>query len=1000
MRKVRGTPMWIGLLGPLQVRVDGAAVAVPAAKQRAVLAVLAVRAGERVPAAELAETVWDGAPPERAADTIRNYVKRLRLGPAGSRIVTCRPSGYRLEVSEDELDLRVFTRLCRDGGVAARTGDWSAAFGNLGQALGLWRGTPFADAGCERLHREQVPPLSELRLQAAEWRAESGMALGRHAELVGELAGWCAEEPLRERFAALSMLALYRSGRQADALAAYRQARRMLVDELGVEPGEELRRLHQQVLARDPALAAPTERAAALVEGRTDSAPVAPAGTPHAERAVPRQLPAAVAGFAGRLGELGMLASLAERAASGVGGTVVISAIGGTAGVGKTALAVHVAHLVAGLFPDGQLYADLRGFSPSGKPVPPARVIRGFLDALGVAPQAVPADADAQAALYRTALAGRRMLVVLDNARDAAQVRPLLPGSADCLVVVTSRNQLTGLAAVEGARLLPLGLLTDQEARELLAGRLGTRRVEAEPAAVDEVIRLCARLPLALAITAARAAARPVQPLAALAAELRAVGGTLNALDAGEPAASVRVVFSWSYEQLSPAAARLFRLLGIHPGPDISASAVASLVGVEPAQARHLLAELTSFHLVAEHAPGRYAFHDLLRAYAGEQAGAVDSEHVRRAATGRVLDHYLHTAYAAAVLLNPSRKSLSIPPPEPGVVSGSLADHRQVLGWFEAEHHVLLAAAAVAAETGFDRHAWQLPWIIWDYLDNQGHWQELAAIERSALDAAVRLGDVGGQAAAHRALAGAYNQFARYDLARSHLAESLKLYRRAGDQAGQADAHLTLGWMLACQERYADALGHCEQALGLLQEIGDQAGLARALHLTGRCCAHLGRHQQARASCQQALAVLRELGHRPYEAEAWHSLGVVEHQCGDHFAAAACHQRALGLFRELGDRHTQARVLAHLGDALQAGGQTRAACRAWHEAVEILDALHHPDVGQIRARLRKDGPDDPGPAARDGRGVSEDSGSVGGAGTVWDVVGRRSSSGGANEAIW
>ncbi|HKF75035.1 MAG TPA: tetratricopeptide repeat protein, partial [Candidatus Dormibacteraeota bacterium] len=527
---------------------------------------------------------------------------------------------------------------------------------------------------------------------------------------------------------------------------------------------------------------------------------------------------------------------------------------------------------------------------------------------------------------------------------------------------------LTGLAVTGDARLLTLGLLTRQEARELLAGRLGTERVAAEPEAVDELITLCARLSLALAITAALAATRPAHPLADLAAELRTVGGPLDALDAGEPTASARAVFSWSYEQLSPAAAGLFRLLGCHPGPDISAPAAASLAGVPPAQARQLLAELARAHLIAEHAPGRYAFHDLLRAYAAERARAVDGHPACRAATGRVLDHYLHTAYAAAVLLNPSRTSLSIAPPEPGVASEHPPGHRQARAWLEAEHHVLLAAAALAAETGFDRHAWQLPWIIWDYLDNGGHWQELAAVQRSALDAAARLGDADGQAAAHRALAGAYHQFARYDVARGHLADSLRLYRRAGDRAGQVDAHLTLGWMSACQERYADALRHCEEALGLLQEIGDQAWQARALHLIGRCCAHLGRHQQARESCQQALALLRERGHRPYEAETWHSLGEAEHQSGDHAAAVACHQRALSLFRELGDRHTQARVLTHLGDARHAAGQSQAARGAWREAAAILDALHHPDAGQLRARLLEHGPDEtparqPGTAA-------------------------------------
>jgi len=942
--------MWIGLLGPLRVRVDGAAAAVSAARQRAVLAVLAVRAGEPVSADELADTLWDGMPPDRAADTIRNYMKRLRLrlGPGGRRIVTCWPSGYRLEVAEDELDLRLFTRLCREGGSAVRAGDWSAAFGGLGRALGLWRGMPFADTGCERLQREQVPPLSELRLQAAEWRAEAGLALGRDTELVSELSAWCAAEPLRERFAVLRMLALYRTGRQADALAAYRQVHDMLVDELGVEPGAELKRLHQQILAHDPALT-PSERDIVPVPEATAELPVRPHG--GVDGVMPRQLPAAVAGFAGRSAELEVLTGLAEQAVSRAGAAVVISAIGGAAGVGKTALAVHFGHQVARRFPDGQLYADLRGFSPAGQPVPPARVIRGFLQALGVAPQAVPADADAQAGLYRSMMAGQRMLVVLDNARDAAHVRPLLPGSAGCLVVVTSRSQLTGLAATEDARLVALGLLTEHEARELLAGRIGSTRAEAEPGAVDDLIRLCARLPLALAITAARAGARPAHPLAGLAAELRAAGGPLDALDAGEPAASVRAVFSWSYDQLSPAAARLFRLLGVHPGPDISASAAASLARVEPGLAGELLTELAGFHLIAEHTPGRYAFHDLLRAYASEQARAVDSDSVRRSATGRVLDHYLHAAYAAAVLLNPSRTALGLAPPEPGVVSEHLPDHRQALAWLEAEHHVLLAAAVLAAETGFDRHAWQLPWIIWDYLFNRGHWHELAAIARSALDAAERLGDVAGQAAAHRALAGAYHQFAKYDTAHEHLADSLRLYRQAGHEAGQVDAHLTLGWMFARQERYADALGHCEQALGLLQGIGDRAWQARALHLSGRCCAHLGRYQQARASCRQALALLREVGHRPYEAETWHSLGEAEHHSGDHAAAIACYQRALRLFRELGDCHTQAVVLAHLGDAQQAAGQTQAARGAWHQAVVMLDVLHHPDAGQVRARL-------------------------------------------------
>jgi tetratricopeptide (TPR) repeat protein len=470
---------------------------------------------------------------------------------------------------------------------------------------------------------------------------------------------------------------------------------------------------------------------------------------------------------------------------------------------------------------------------------------------------------------------------------------------------------------------------------------------------VTELIGLCARLPLALAITAARAAARPEHPLEALAAELRAAGGPLDALDAGEPTASVRAVFSWSYRQLSPAAARLFRLLGIHPGPDISAPAAASLAGVEPAQARHLLAELARAHLVAEHAIGRYAFHDLLRAYAAEQARALDGDAARRAAVGRALDHYLHTAHAAAVLVNPSHTSLRIAPPEPGVTSEHLVGQRQALAWFEAEHHVLLAAA-LAAGTGFERHAWQLPLAIGDYLDAGGHWHELAAVARNGLDAATRLGEVGGQAAAHRVLAGAHAQLARYDLAHAHLADSLELYRRLGDQAGQAIVHRTVAWVSDLQERYAETLGHCERALVLFQAVGDQVEQARTLATIGWCHAHLGGHREAREFCQRALALLRERGHRLYQAGIWDTLGYVEHQSGDHVAAVACYERALAMFRDFGDRYCQATVLAHLGDTRHAAGQSQEARRAWQEAVAILDALHHPYAGTVRARLRQD----------------------------------------------
>jgi hypothetical protein len=439
---------------------------------------------------------------------------------------------------------------------------------------------------------------------------------------------------------------------------------------------------------------------------------------------------------------------------------VVISAIDGTAGIGKTALAVHWAHRVAGQFPDGQLYVNLRGFDPDGPVLTPDKAIRGFLDALQVDPHRVPSTLDAQAALFRSLLTGRRMLIVLDNARDSDQVRHLLPGTRGCLVLVTSRNLLTGLLATHGAHPLTLDLLSDGEARDLLIQRLGAARVTAEPEAVDQLVATCARLPLALAIVAARAQ-RTGFALAALAAELRDAGHGLDALDTGDPASQVRAVFSWSYTTLSAPAARLFRLLGLHPGPDIDAAAAAGLTARPLPETRRLLTELTRVNLLTEHLPGRYTFHDLLRAYATEQTHAVDTDHQRRAATTRLLDHYLHTSNMAERLLNPTKEAVDLLPAQPGVTPHQLADRQQALDWFTIERPVLLAAVEHAAATGLDTHAWQLPWTMWTFLNRQGHWHDWAAAGRVAVAAAKRVADLPTQARAHRALADAYTPMGR-----------------------------------------------------------------------------------------------------------------------------------------------------------------------------------------------------------------------------------------------
>jgi DNA-binding SARP family transcriptional activator len=614
--------MQYGVLGPLLVRSQGQVLEVPAAKQRIVLARLLTRPNQLVPSETLAEAVWDGTSPDRATSTLRAYVMRLRhtLGPvAGGRIVT-RPPGYLINVGHDELDLLRFDTLCREGRTAVGIGRWQRARSLFAQALALWRGSPLVDVPSQLLCHLEVPRLEQLRLQALEWRIEADLRCGLHGELIAELQVLAAEHPLRERFQAQLMLALYRCNRQGDALAAYHQARRMLIGELGVEPGPELRDLQQRMLTGDLDPAAERSR-------RAEQIPVGPPS--------PRQLPAAVRPLAGRQRELARLDALLGHDPGIEDAPPVVSVIVGMAGVGKTALAVHWAHRMAGRFPGGQLHADLQGFGPADCPAGAGEVLGRFLAALGVPPAQVPAELLARAALYRGLLAARRVLVLLDNARDTAQVRPLLPGYPGSLALVTSRRLLTGLAAGEGASLLALDGLGPAGARQMLTARIGPLRAAAEPGAVGELASQCAGLPLALAAVAALAAARPTRPLAALAGELRDVRTRLDLLDTGDPATSVRASFSWSYRLLGGAAARMFRLLAAHPGASASMTAAATIAGCPAIEARLALRELTDAHLLLEGTPGHFTGHELLRAYAASLESSLRAGTHRRCRPAR-----------------------------------------------------------------------------------------------------------------------------------------------------------------------------------------------------------------------------------------------------------------------------------------------------------------------------------------------------------------------------
>jgi DNA-binding SARP family transcriptional activator len=574
--------MQVRLLGPVDVVVDGESRPVRGVRRGAVLAVVALHGGEVVSTGRLVDLVWGDAARPTAVNTLQAHVSYLR-GVLGSKdAIRARPPGYVLDAGADGTDVQLAERLLRQG---IRSADPVQGARVLGTALALWRGRPLADLAGLPWLEEQAERLELLGVEVKLALSEARLAAGEHLALVPGLEQLADERPLDEQIRAQLMLALYRGGRPADALAVYRRLRLTLDEELGIDPGHGLRDLEAAILRQDPGLDAPwTATSPPLTSPRVPT---------------PAQLPSALSAFAGRDTELASLDAIlpvADEADSGRPGAVIIAALSGTAGVGKTTLAVHWAHRVSARFPGGQLYVNLKGFGPGGEALDPSEAARGFLEAFGIPAVRIPADLPGRAGLYRSVLAGKQVLVVLDNARDVEQVRPLLPGSAGCLALVTSRNHLTGLVAAEGAHPLALELLSAADARDLLIRRLGASRVTREPAAVDDIITRCARLPLALSIAAARAATSPGFALAVFAAELREATRVLDPFDGGDLATDIRTVFSWSYGTLSPAAARLFRLLGLHPGPDIGLAAAASLAAIRPDQVRAPLAELIRPH--------------------------------------------------------------------------------------------------------------------------------------------------------------------------------------------------------------------------------------------------------------------------------------------------------------------------------------------------------------------------------------------------------------------
>ncbi|MFG1883659.1 tetratricopeptide repeat protein [Micromonospora sp. NPDC049102] len=916
------------LLGEVEAEIDGEWVDLGHARQRSVLAVLLLDANRVVHVDQLLDRVWADHRQRRAVNSLYSYLSRLRscLADADGVTISRRSGGYLLTVDPAAVDLHRFRELVTGAGAVD---DDEEALRRFDEALGLWRGEPFPRLDTPWLN-ETREALTQERLAAERDRTDAALRLGLHAALLPDLLREAPAHPLDERLAGQLMRALYRCGRQAEALEHYDRLRRVLAEETGVDPGPDLQALHLGILNGDPALAAPT------------TATVAPPPTP-------RQLPAPPPLFTGRVRERATLSDLVLGQAEDAE-AVAVAVIGGTGGVGKTWLALRWAYDNLDRFPDGQLYVNLRGFDPTAEPVPPPVAVRGFLDALAVPPKAIPTGLDAQAALYRTLIAGRRMLILLDNAHDTEQVASLLPGSSTCTVLVTSRRRLGGLVA-QGAQGLTLNVLTDDEAYHLLSRRFGPRLLAHEPDSVSALLARCHGLPLALSIVAARAAMHPDLPLRALVDELSEEATRLDALTTGDLTADLRAVFAASTRALQPRAARMFRLLGLAPSTEVSLGAAASLNGLPPQQTRPLLHELYEAHLVHQQSSTRYRLHDLVRLYAAEQIES-DLPDTRQAALRRMFDHYLHTAHAAACLLDPAREPITLPPAASELILDPVADQAQALAWFQTEHAVLLGVLNRAARDGLDAYTWQLAWTLESHLDEQGHWRDWTTTQLTALRAARRLGERRWQACSHRSLGVAHTQLGELDEAHRHYQAALALFEELGDPVSQAHTHRGLGWAHNQQDRWSDALRHNELALQLYRDAGHRAGEALAVNNVGWLHTQLGDHRAALTYCERAVELDQEVGDQHAEAGSWDSLGYVYHHLGRYAEANACYQRALKLVRNFRDRYNEAEILTHLGASHSAAGETDLARDFLRQAVTILRELDHPNADTVAGTLR------------------------------------------------
>ncbi|WP_213451444.1 AfsR/SARP family transcriptional regulator [Rhizomonospora bruguierae] len=890
------------LLGPVQATGVTGPVGLGGPRAQAILAALLLDANRVVSVEQLVDASWGEHPPASARVQAQNRVsglrRVLRAAQPDRDLIETAGSGYAIRIEPDQLDVHRFeSGVARSDALLAQ-GCVADASRELAEALAVWRG-PALDGLDTPALRAAAQRLEEGRLRALEKRIQLDLDLGRHEELIGELSGLVADHPLRERVRALLMLALYRSGRRADALRAFRDYRQWLAQEQGLDPGGELRALEASILRADPAL--------------SPAGPEEPAPAPVVRR--PSQLPAGVADFIGRSDDLAALNALVAAGLGGRGAGTVIMTISGTAGVGKTALAVHWAHRVADHFPDGQLFVNLHGYSAdrAGVQMRPMEALAQFLRALGVDPKRIPDDLDEAAAMYRSLLADKRMLVVLDNARSAEQVRPLLPGGPGCLVVVTSRDRLAGLAAREGARRISLDVLTRHDATTLLHGIIGADRAAAEPRATAELADLCGHLPLALRVVAANVADDPGRAIGDHVRDLREGNRLARLAIDGDEQSAVYSAFAQSYLALPEPARRLFRLLGAVPGRDFTADAAAALAAVPDGDAARLLDKLAAAHLVHQHVPGRYTFHDLLRLYARDRLVTEEEPAERRAAATRLYDWYLALVNGAARRLYPHILRL------PGTSSGPALDFdgpEQALERLDAERSTVVGAILETAINGPYPVSWLLNDALRGYFRRRWHTVEWMIAAPAALAAAEAAGDLHAQTCAQLSLGAAQHCLGKTAAAAGNYSHALRLSRRVGWPEGEATALGNLGIVHTDTGALKEATRHLTQALTIHDRLGKRGNQALTLNDLGFLLMSQGRLGEAREHAARALALHRQNGNQYGEASALYIYGQAQRLIGELDEAADHMRRALAAYRRVGSEDGAAYALSGLAAVL------------------------------------------------------------------------------------